>query len=160
MKQRGIALALVLAAVLPLAACSKGRAQQAEDEGERAAAEFVMKGAREAMPQLEAAIAGAKPSDGMFKCAHMANIDVIKKADSNFAARFEKLCTHDLQIAMIKRAVEAAEVARKAKPDEQMLSECFNADYTVALEDLEKAGKMDDAAKALVARFTAACPKS
>jgi hypothetical protein len=153
MKHLVIALALV--------ACSKDKAsQQAEAEGDRAATDFVMKGAREAMPQLEAAIASAKPSDGMFKCAHMANLDVIKKADSNFAARFEKLCTHDLQIAMMKRAVEQAETARKAKPDEQMLSECFNADYTVGLEDLEKAGKIDDAAKALTARFAAACPKS
>ena len=84
MKHLVIALALV--------ACSKAKpSQQAEDEGDRAATDFVMKGAREAMPQLEAAIASAKPSDGMFKCAHMANLDVIKKADSNFAARFEKL---------------------------------------------------------------------
>ena len=58
---------------------------------------------------------------------------------------------------MIKVEVEKAEAARKAKPDEQMLSECYNAAYSYAMDEMTTANTIDSA-KDLLARFDAVCP--
>jgi hypothetical protein len=58
---------------------------------------------------------------------------------------------------MIKVEVDKAEAARKAKPDEAMLSECYSANYEYARKEMVDA-KTVDLAKDLIARFDAACP--
>src|SRR5690242_7257215 len=60
-------------------ACGKKAAEQA---GEKMARDFVVNGAKEDLPKIKAAIASAKPTDGMFECAAtMANIDKLMAAD-------------------------------------------------------------------------------
>lgn len=145
-----------LLALVVLVACGKDKAKAEEPDP---ALDFVVKGVTEAIPQIKAAMASPKPSDGIFKCAHMANIDDLKKSSKHqaLAAELEQLCTLDLHLAIIKTAAEQAEAARKAKPDEQVLSECYSGELAVAKGELEKAGKLA-AAKDLLARFAAVCP--
>jgi len=128
-----------------------------KDEGEKAAEDFVAKSARGDLEELKKAIASPAPGDGKYKCAHMANIDTLEKADKALAAEFKQLCTKDLYLAMMKVEVEKAEAARKAKPDEQVLSECYNASFDYAKSEMTEA-KTIDAAKDYIARFEAACP--
>jgi hypothetical protein len=142
--------ALVLVALF---GCSK----KAEEAGEQAAGEYVAKSAKEDIAKLKEAIAKGDPSSAKFKCAHLANIETLEKADKATAGELRTLCTKDLYLAMIKVEVEKVETARKAKPDEEVLSECYNAMYDYAKDEMEKA-KTIDLAKDLVARFEAACP--
>jgi hypothetical protein len=70
------------------------------------------------------------------------------------------LCGLDVPLAKLEGAAKAAEEARKAKPDEAMLSECFSADQKMALKDLEESKQLEnEKVKAASARFDAACPK-
>jgi hypothetical protein len=70
------------------------------------------------------------------------------------------LCDLDVPLAKLEKAVGEAEAARKAKPDEGVLSECFSADQKIALEALGKANHLEhEKVKAAVARWDAACPK-
>lgn len=144
-----IASALVFVALL---GCGKK-----QDEGEKAAGDYVAKSAKGDLEELKKAIASPDPGSGKFKCAHMANIDTLEKADKALADELRQLCTKDLYLAMIKVEVEKAEAARKAKPDEAVLSECYNASYDYAKDEMTKA-KTVDLAKELIARFEAACP--
>ena len=60
---------------------------------------------------------------------------------------------------MIKVAVTEAETARKAKPDEKVLSECYSGELTMARKELATANKLaDPTVKSLLDRFAAACP--
>jgi len=144
------------------AACGKGKSGNDKAAGaaeEDPAAQFVRNGAKEDLAALKTAMAGPKPDSAIFKCAQMANIDTLKKADAAVAAELTKVCNHDLHVAIMKVEVEKAEAARKAQPDEKTLSECFDATYEMAVSELAKAGTADDESRALEARFAAACPK-
>lgn len=55
-------------------------------------------------------------------------------------------------------AVEQAEAARTSQPTERVLRECYNGELTMAKQRLDKAGRLDEPAKALLARFAVACP--
>ena len=87
----------------------------------------------------------------------MANIDKLEKDHKALADELRQLCTKDLYLAMMKVEVEKAEAARKAKPDEPLLSECYNANFELAKGEMADA-KTIDLAKDLIARFEAACP--
>ena len=139
--------------VVALAACGKS----AEEQGEASAAEFIAKSAREDLVELKAAIASPDPGKGKYECANMANIATLEKADKALAAEFRQLCTKDLYLAMIKVEVEKAEAARKAKPDETVLTECYSANFEYAKGEMTE-HKTVDLAKDLIARFAAACP--
>ena len=123
------------------------------------AADFIAKSAAQDLVELKAAIASPDPGAGKYKCAHMANIDKIENVAEHaaLAAELRQLCTKDLYLAMIKVEVEKAEAARKAKPDEDPLSECYSANFEFAKDEMTEA-KTVDAAKELIARFEAACP--
>lgn len=144
--------------VVVLAGCSK---HAAETESDDPAGAYFADRARDAIPKLKAAIASKKPSDAQLECAAMAGIGDLKKSGKHAAlvAELEPLCTRDLHVAIIKVAVEAAEAARKAKPNEQVLSECFSGELTTASNELKEHGTLD-AAKDLMARFNAVCPQS
>jgi hypothetical protein len=140
---------------IALVACGKSE----NDEGKAAATDYVAKSVKDDIVALKAAIASPNPGDGKYKCAHMANIDTLEAAAEHkaMAAELRQLCTKDLYLAMMKVEVEKAEAARKAKPDEKMLGECYNANFEFAKKEMTDA-KTVDAAKDLIARFDAACP--
>ena len=144
---------LWLVVALFTTACGKS----AEEQGEASANEFIAKSARSDLVELKQAIASPDPGKGKYSCSPMANIDKIEKVDKALAAEFRQLCTKDLYLAMIKVEVEKAEAARKAKPDEPVLSECFVANYEFAKNEMTEA-KTVDLAKDLIARFETACP--
>lgn len=139
--------------VVALFACSKD--PQAEVDKE--VASFLADGVKTDLLELKQAIASPDPGSGKYKCAHMANIAKLEKGHKALADELRQLCTKDLYLAMIKLEVEKAEAARKAKPDEKVLSECYNANYAFAKEGMTEA-KTVDLAKDLIARFEAACP--
>jgi hypothetical protein len=141
--------------LLVAAACGKSSGGSSDDPG----VQYVVDGAKEAIPKIKAAIAAGTPSAARYDCAHMANLDTLTKADAKLAGELKQLCTHDLLIATMKVSVEKAEIARKAKPDEKVLSECFDAEYEVARTDLVGYHAEDESAKAIEARFATACPK-
>jgi hypothetical protein len=139
--------------------CVLGAAACGDKKEKDPAADFVAESTAKDVAELKAAIASPDPGSAKFNCAHMANIETLESAAEHkaLAAELRTLCTKDLHVAMIKVAVEKAEAARKAKPDEEMLSECFSVDYELAKDELTE-HKTLDAAKDLVARFQAACP--
>jgi hypothetical protein len=142
-----------------VAAVACGKSNTGKEDGEEAARDYVVGSVKDDLPKIKAALASAKPDDATFKCGHMANLQTLEKADAALAAEFKRLCTHDLQLDIMKVEVDKAEAARKAKPDEKVLSECFNANFELAGKELQQYGTGDDTSKALAARFAAACPK-
>jgi len=148
---------LLIVVALLTVGCKDKSAKEAEEEDP--ALSFVARGATEGVAKIKAAIAAGTPDDAMFSCAHTANIDTLKasKPHQALAAELEQLCNSDLPLAMIKKGVDEAEAARKAKPDEKVLSECYNAYVTTSLDEMKKA-KTEAKAKDLLARFAVACP--
>jgi hypothetical protein len=140
--------------VVTLFACGKSGSG---DEGEKAAADYVAGSVKTDLDELKAAIASPDPGKGKYNCAHMANVDKLEKDHKALATELRQLCTKDLYLAMMKVEVEKAEAARKAKPDEQVLSECYNANFDFARTEMTEA-KTVDLAKDLIARFEVACP--
>jgi hypothetical protein len=149
---------LVIAVALFAFGCKDKSAKEAEDEDP--ALSYVADGAKEGVAKIKAAIAAGTPDDAFFSCAHTANIDTLKasKPHQALAAELQQLCDSDLPLAVITKGVEKAEAARKAKPDEKVLSECYQGEMATALEQMRKA-KTDAKAKDVLARFTVACPE-
>jgi hypothetical protein len=148
---------LAIALALSVFACKDKSAKEAEDEDP--ALSFVADGATEGVAKIKAAIAAGTPDKAFFSCAHTANIDTLKasKPHQALAAELQQLCDTDLPLAIITKGVEKAEAARKAKPDEKVLSECFQGEMSTAYEQM-KTAKTDAKAKDVLARFAVACP--
>jgi len=144
----------ILLAALLLIGCGKKEEQDP-------ALDYIIKDVTGDVAKAKAAIAAGKPDDGQFKCAGaLAGLAQLKTAKPELAKELDDTCNHDIHLAFLTRATEKAEAARKAQPDAKVVSECFSADHDLAVESLRKAKREDDAAKALEARFDAACPKT
>lgn len=150
---------VVIALALFVFGCSKDDKSAKEAEDEDPALSYVADGAKEGVAKIKAAIAAGKPDEAYFSCAHTANVDTLKKSKPHeaLAAELTQLCDTDLPLAVITKGTEKAEAARKAKPDEKVLSECFQGEMATALEQMKKA-KTDAKAKDVMARFAVACP--
>jgi hypothetical protein len=158
---------LVIAAV---AACKKdgdkagGGGGSGGGGGEKMddAEQFFLKSVQEDLAAVKDAL--AKGEDPGFKCVAAASYGEKLKGKKNPAAEavvkeLTQVCGFDAPLAKLEGATKKAEEARKAKPDENPLSECYSAEQSTALEELKKAGhENDDKVKALVARWAAACP--
>lgn len=70
-----------------------------------------------------------------------------------------KLCKEDIPLMVLEKETKKAEDAR-AKDAKGVLSECFSANFSLALEEANKTPAAADKAKSIEARFLAACPKS
>lgn len=155
-KRSILATLLVLSA---FAACGKKSGDQASSSSEDdPAVEYIAKSATSSIAEIKANIAKGDTSL-LFKCAQMANIKDLEASAKYkaLAAELTQLCTADVPLAIVRVGVEKAEAARKAKPDEKVLSECFSAEVQTGSDELKKAGKLD-LAKELLARFKVACP--
>lgn len=149
---------ILLAAVL-LVACGKSK----QDQAETAKNDFIVKSVSGDLEKVHAALKAGKPDDGQFKCAGaLAGMPDLKASGDHaeLVKDLDDTCNHDIHLAFLKQAAEKAEAARKAKPDEKVLSECYSAEHDMAIDSLKKAKREDDAAKELEARFAAACPKT
>lgn len=147
----------MLAAVI-LFGCGKDRKQQADDRME----DFMVRSATADLAKVKDALASGKPGDARYTCvtALSATKDLEKSDDHAALVKdVKQTCEHDFPLAVMKVETEKVEVARKAKPDEKVLSECYDAYFDMAVKDVKKHATEDDAAKALEARFAAACPK-
>ena len=151
MKRLGCVVALVIAA-----GCSKDKGG---DSASTAGHELMAKMITDDLPKIRAALTSEDPSSATLDCAQVENLGDARKAGKNLEglAEYEKLCTLDLPLAVLTKELARIEAARAAKPDEKVLSECYNAKYTTALEQLAQY-KHEDTAKGFVARFATACP--
>lgn len=70
-----------------------------------------------------------------------------------------QVCEYDAPLAAAAAEVDKVEKVRAAKPDENPLSECYNATYSMAIEGLNKKHPGDKKVAALEQRFAKACPK-
>jgi hypothetical protein len=136
--------------MLVLACLIIGCSKEAVDEDPG----WVGESATEEVAAMKQAIAANTPSKGLGKCGHMANLAKLRASSKHkaLAAELERYCTKDLHLAIMKFEVERAEAAHAAKPDAEMLDECYTGDFSYAHKELIQAKKVD-AAKDLVARF-------
>ena len=142
------------------AACGKGGDSKGGG-GMDEADQFMLKGIKEDTQAVKDAL--AKGEDPKYTCAgtgtYAEKLKDKKNADVEAAVKtFTQLCSYDVPMAALEKAVKAAEEARKAKPTEEVLSECYSADQSTATEELQKGFATDEKFKALTARWDAACP--
>ncbi len=152
-----------LMAVLGLAACgdkkadapaasAKVAAPAADDPVTQLTLEHAKKDLAEVTTKL------GSHTENMFDCVGPGTyMKDLEKADAALATQLKKLCQHDVQLDLIKMSVDKAEPARAAKPDAISLREC-TVEASLAIEDMQKNGVFDDAAKAMADRFYKACP--
>jgi hypothetical protein len=92
-------------------------------------------------------------------CMWLARIDgattVVR--DAALLAAYTRMCTHDQQLVTLRQVVSAAEAARNANPDGEMLADCDATELFIASDELKKYKTADAESAALEARFTAAC---
>jgi hypothetical protein len=95
-------------------------------------------------------------------CMWLAHVDGARTVvrDAALLARYTRLCTHDIQLSMLRQLAEAAEAARKANPTGEMLPDCNATELFIATDELKTYKTADAESAALEARFTAACAPS
>ena len=153
---------LLLCAALAMVACGKDKPKRSElsdDEKARLASDLV----KTDVEKIRAALTSPKPDDARYPCAAaLAVVADLKKVESHaaLAKEIDDSCNHDIHVAILRVETEKAEAARKAKPDDKVLSACYDAYYELAVTSLAKAGRADDTSKALEARFAAVCPNA
>jgi hypothetical protein len=121
------------------------------------ALDLAERGARDAMPKIEAAMAAGTPSRAFFDCVWAAGApDLIAAggARGELGTKIDRLCSHDVPLAAIEKDVKAAEAEHAAAPKDPMPTTCVVNDVTIALKQL----KNHDDAKTLLARLVAVCP--
>lgn len=168
---RIVALSL-LAAVLATTACKSKEetekelgeaiAKEFEKAGNEAANEFILDGIKKDLGEIKAKL-GKGEVDGLdIDCAaltgYTGQADQIKEA-AGMVKEAAQICGFDVPMMTATAALAAAEAARKAKGAEELLSECYSADYSMAIETLQTAHKDDDKVKDLVTRWAAVCPE-
>lgn len=112
------------------------------------------------LPQIRASISSGRLDDAIHCSRVTGNLKELERSGTydDVVADIKQVCEHDLDIAHMKRAVEAAEAARRDKPDEKVLRACFSAELGTATRDLYRAKRFDSPAEALLARFAGVCP--
>lgn len=154
-------LKLIALLVMPLAlGCSK-KEGDAEAAKKDPAADFKLESVQADIKKIEAALAAGE--DAQFKCAAGLSYakDFATSSDETTQKAGEeitKLCTYDVPMLAATQAVSTAEAARAATPEKSPLSECFNANWEMAVEELEKNYSDDATFVALKERWTVACP--
>jgi hypothetical protein len=142
--------------VIAVVSCGKSRAELEDEEHLEFAGEYAFK----EVVEIKGALASPAKAYGL-SCLSVRDIAFLKTSHKYeaVAAELEPLCTHDVQVATLKIAAEKVEAARKERPDDHNKVECFDSLASTAVKELDMYKTMDDAAKALRARFNAACPE-
>lgn len=152
--KKSIAIALM---VLAFGCKGKGSDEAAVDPGD----EYMAKAITEDVPKIKEKLAAGKAGDAKYDCAQVDNLADARKAKSYAALldEYEKLCTIDQPLGMLKEELAKIEPARAAKPDEKVLSECYDAYIDLAYQQMVKY-KTADKATALIDKYKALCPDS
>lgn len=143
---RSVVRSLVL---LTIAGCGSAKAE--EDD------KFLVEQVTKELSEIKTKLAAGE--DPKYSCiaaeAYAENITQKPALTTELA----KVCGFDVPLAALEGAVEKAEAARKAKPDEDPLFECYSAERSLALEELGKRHLDGDRrVKDLATRWDAACP--
>jgi len=117
--------------------------------------EYIVKHAREDVAQIEQKLPSKSAS--LYDCVVMTELEKIERADKALATKLKRLCTYEVPVSLIEKALAVAEPARKAQPDAITIDGC-DVDAGLSIEEMEKYGTLDDRAKALIQRLDAACP--
>lgn len=145
---------LVLAGILVLSIGCKSKQEKYVDG--------LVSDADEKLPQIKAAIASGKLDRESIPCVSItANIREIEKTHDHdeLVTEIKQVCDHDVHVARMRRAAGVAEAARKARPDDQVMAECFSGELSTAIHFLQEEKRFDAAAQAELERFIAACPR-
>ena len=152
--KKSVAIALVLLAV----GCKKKDEAGAgeSDPG----IEFMAKSITADVPKIKEKLAAGKANDATLDCAQVDNLAEARKAKSYVPLldEYEKLCTIDQPIGVLKEELAKIEPARAAKPDEKVLMECYDAYIDLAYQQMTKY-KTADKAKEYLDKYTALCPE-
>jgi hypothetical protein len=153
----------ILGAVLVMNGCGSSGETAKPGEGKLDEAEqFFLKSVKKDLEDIKSKL--AKGEDAKYDCVAGESYGKEIQGKNNAEAETTvkeilKLCKYDVPLKALEGAVTKAEEARKAKPDEAVLSECFSADYSMSSEDLTKNNfAADEKVKALTARWDVACP--
>jgi hypothetical protein len=112
------------------------------------------------LPTIKRAVATGKFLDAERACARpISALAWIERQDSALAKELAKLCTHDVQLALLAIAVHQVEAARREQPDAHELSACHDEAYDRAVRTLAHHRSGDEATDAFAQRFAAACPR-
>ena len=127
------------------------------DEGQS----FALERGQENLKEVQAALAAGEDTDT--DCAAtLGYAEQLEGVDDEGAKSLlveaRKVCYLDAPLATAEREIAKAEEARKAEPDKNPLSECYNAKISMSLETLAEHHPEDAKYLALKERFTAVCP--
>jgi hypothetical protein len=128
------------------------------DEGDK----FIFDSAKEDLQ--EAKDKAAKGEDAGTSCvAAMSYAEKLRDKKvpeiETFLSDLDKTCGYDIPIKVLETETAKAEEARKKAKPGDVLSECYNATASTALEDLKKKHAEDAKVKELEGRWNTACPK-
>jgi hypothetical protein len=140
----GVAAAVL--AVVAVAGCDK--AKETAKQADKALDESQAGDVRDRVARVKANLAAGR--DSMSDCAWA-------KAKGDAAGELLGLCGYDVPLADATRAVEEAERARAAHPQDPT-SECSDSNWDLAAEKLDRDHKGDAAWSALKDRWARACP--
>lgn len=103
---------------------------------------------------------GAK-KDAKYACAAvMAYVEELKSPKSAESVAAKRLCGYDVPMSALRTATELAEQKRKAAAKDAIVSECFSADQSLAVDEIKKGEFAQDAEfQALLTRWKTACPE-
>jgi len=122
---------------------------------------FALERATENLAEVKKLMASGE-TDLDIKCASVIGYtDQIKDVASakELVADAEKVCNLEVPLKAAEAEVVKTEEARKSKPDDKVLSECFNSTYEMAMKSLKENHADNPKLKDLEERFAAACPK-
>jgi len=114
--------------------------------------------AREELVKIKAALA-AGTAAGM-ECAGAQGALKRDTSDAGkpLKAELEQVCGYDVPLLAVTTATKQAEDARAANPTKQPLSECYSAEYELALKVLEPRHAADAKVMAVKDRWAKVCP--
>jgi hypothetical protein len=165
-------LSMTLVAVA-LAGCGDKDKDDADKGGEAAKAgegaggsldqgqAFALERGQENLKEVKDALAAGEDTD--IKCAaalgYAEQLEGIEDEGAKaLLTEARAICRLDAPLATAEREIAEAEQAREAEPDKQPLSECFNANISMAFKTLEEHHADDGKFAALKERFAAVCP--
>jgi len=112
------------------------------------------------LPAIKRAVAAGRFLEAERACARpIAELAWIQRQDAALAKELGRLCTHDVQLALLAIAVHKVETARRDQPDAHDLPECHDVAYDRAMQTLAQHRSGDDATTAFMERFVVACPR-
>jgi hypothetical protein len=137
------------------AGCGKGdKAEQAQ----KVVDDFSLEQAREGLAEIKATLERGESVDIACAASESYASDLTSEEGKKIAADLNQICGFDAPVAVARAALAAAEKARADKGEEEVLSECFSAEWNMALSTLKEKFADKPVIAELEGKWTAVCP--